>query len=166
MNSCFEAPDLDELHCATEVTGGALGRADDNQFFQEVSGVDARCLSGQPLVIPCDDLVGGKRHIIQPQVKVMAAPGRASLAGKLAGLPAGHKTGTHWVAGRSRMPAKSGFLYLDTSPFLGTISAQAHDFAEMRVSRSADRYTNPGHSDRDLSNGASLQRLRLLPLEF
>jgi len=41
MNSCFEGPDLDELHCATEVTGGALGRADDNQFFQEVSGVDA-----------------------------------------------------------------------------------------------------------------------------
>jgi hypothetical protein len=40
-------------------------------------------LSGQPLAIPCDDLVGGKRHIIQPQVKVMAAPGRASLAGKL-----------------------------------------------------------------------------------
>jgi hypothetical protein len=38
MNSCFEAPDLDELHCATEVTGGALGRADDNQFFKEVSG--------------------------------------------------------------------------------------------------------------------------------
>ena len=59
-----------------------------------------------------------------------------------------------------------GFCTWTTSPFLGTISAQAHDFAEMRASRSADRYTNPGHSDRDLSNGASLQRLRLLPLEF
>jgi hypothetical protein len=41
MNSCFEAPDLDESHCATKVTGWALGRADDNQFFQEVSRVDA-----------------------------------------------------------------------------------------------------------------------------
>jgi hypothetical protein len=39
MNSCFEAPDLDELHCATEVTGGALGLADDNQFFQGSFGV-------------------------------------------------------------------------------------------------------------------------------
>jgi CRP-like cAMP-binding protein len=31
--------------------------------------------------------------------------------------------------------------------FPGHHSAQAHNFAEMRASRSADRYTNPGHSD-------------------
>ena len=36
----------------------------------------------------------------------MAAPGRASLAGKLAGLPAGHKTGTHRVAGRIKNASK------------------------------------------------------------
>jgi hypothetical protein len=37
MNSCFDAAEFYEFHCATGLTGGALRRADDNQFFQEVS---------------------------------------------------------------------------------------------------------------------------------
>jgi hypothetical protein len=117
--------------------------------------------------MPCDDLVGGKRHIIQPQVKVMAAPGRASLAGKLAGLPAGHKTGTHRVAGRIKNASKIrvfvlGRPVLSWAPFL----LKPMISLKCGLVDSADRYTNPGHSDRDLSNGASLQRLRRLPLEF
>jgi hypothetical protein len=53
----------------------------------------------------------------------MAAPGRASLAGKLAGLPAGHKTGTHRVAGRIKNASKIrvfvlGRPVLSWAPFL------------------------------------------------
>jgi hypothetical protein len=52
----------------------------------------------------------------------MAAPGRASLPGKLAGLPAGHKTGTHWFAGRSECQQNQGFCtwtpVLSWAPFL------------------------------------------------
>jgi hypothetical protein len=34
--SLSEAPDLDQLHRATGLTGAALGRTDDNQFLQEI----------------------------------------------------------------------------------------------------------------------------------
>jgi hypothetical protein len=42
MNSCFEALDFDELHCATEVTGGARSAALTTiKFSRKFRDVDA-----------------------------------------------------------------------------------------------------------------------------